>query len=129
MHISKKLTIGLVACGLALVGVGTTIAAEHEEHEGKEQKVALKDCPPAVQQSIQAQAGDGKVTKVEKYTEDGSVVYEAKVKKANGDRVEIKVAGDGKVLSNQADDDDDDDKSGNKQKDDDDDDDKKPNKK
>lgn len=130
MHISKKLTIGLVAFGLALVGAGTTFAAEHEEHESKEQKIALQDCPPAVQQSIQAQAGDGTVTKVEKYAEeDGTVVYEAKIKKAGGDKIEVKVGSDGKVLSSKADDDDDDDaKPAKKHKDDDDDDDEKPKK-
>ena len=68
--------------------------------EGKKE-VALKfaDCPAAVQKTIMDHASGIQFPEVEKETKkDGRVVYEAKGKKADGQKIEIKVAADGHLL-------------------------------
>lgn len=103
MKILARITTGLVAAAVTL-SLGWTAFAD-----GKEEKVKLEDCPAAVQKTIKAKAGDGKVVEVEKETKkDGTVVYEAEIKTADGKEVEITVGADGKVIDVEDEDDDDD---------------------
>ncbi|MCI0746747.1 MAG: hypothetical protein L0Y58_15200 [Verrucomicrobia subdivision 3 bacterium] len=77
----------------------------------REEKVKLSDCPAAVQKTIKENANGGKILEIEKETKkDGTVVYEAEVKKSDGKTIEIEVAEDGKLLSVEDEDDEDDDK-------------------
>ena len=90
----KKIDAGLLALaiGLALAMVGCT--------ESKKE-VALKfaDCPAAVQKTIIDHAGGIQFPEVDKETKkDGRVVYEAKGKRADGKKIEIKVAADGGLV-------------------------------
>jgi len=81
----------------------------------KKEDVKLGDCPAAVQKTINDNASGGVVGEVEKTTKkDGTVVYEADVKKADGKKIEVKVAADGKLIkvSDADEDDDDDEKDG-----------------
>jgi len=69
--------------------------------EGKllsiEEQVALKDLPEPVRKTMEEQAVGGKLSTIEKVTEDGKTIYEAKVTKS-GKKTEIQVAEDGKLL-------------------------------
>lgn len=90
----KKIGAGLLALviGLALAMSGCT--------ESKKE-VALKfaDCPAAVQKTIIDHAGGIQFPEVDKETKkDGRVVYEAKGKRADGKKIEIKVAADGSLV-------------------------------
>lgn len=90
----KKIGAGLLALaiGLALAMAGCT--------ESKKE-VALKfaDCPAAVQKTIIDHAGGVQFPEVDKETKkDGRVVYEAKGKRADGKKIEIKVAADGSLV-------------------------------
>ena len=77
----------------------------------KEEKVSLKDCPEAVQKTIKDSAKDGRIVEVEKETKkDGTIVYEAEIKRADGKEVEVTVASDGTLLKTEVEDDEDDDK-------------------
>jgi len=89
MHAQKQIGSGLLAMaiGLALAVSGCT--------EGKKE-VTLKfaDCPAVVQKTILVQFSE-----VDKETKkDGRVVYEAKGKRADGKKIEIKVAADGSLV-------------------------------
>jgi len=68
----------------------------------KEEKVQWASVPGAVQKTITENIGDGKVEEIEKETKtkDGKSVteYEAKVKKSDGKKIEIKVSEDGKLI-------------------------------
>jgi hypothetical protein len=76
---------------------------------GKEEKVKLEDCPQAVQKTIKDNADGGKILEIEKETnKDGTVTYEAEVKKADGTVIEIEVAADGKLIDVEVEDDEDD---------------------
>jgi uncharacterized membrane protein YkoI len=68
--------------------------------EDKEQTVAWKDVPAAVQTTITAHANGGKVHKVEMETENGATVYEAKVK-SDDEKIEIEVAADGTLVESE----------------------------
>jgi len=74
----------------------------------KEEKVKLGDCPEAVQKTIKEKANGGKIVEVEKETKkDGTVVYEAEIKK-DGKEIEVVVAADGTLIKVEQEDDDDD---------------------
>lgn len=93
--------VGLVAAAVMLAQVLPAAA--------KEEKVKLSDCPAAVQKTIKEQAEGGKILEIEKETKkDGSVVYEAEIKKSDGKKIEIEVAEDGKLLDTEVEDDEDD---------------------
>ena len=78
--------------------------------DGKEEKVKLADCPEAVQKTINDNANGGKIVEIEKETsKDGTVTYEAEVKKTDGTEIEIVVAADGKLIKIETEDDEDDD--------------------
>jgi uncharacterized membrane protein YkoI len=85
-----------------------------------ETKLELDDAPAAVQAAITANAGGGKVEKIEKETEKGVTTYEAKVEASGDKETEIKVAADGTLISTKSEDEDDDKDSDHKGKDDDD---------
>jgi uncharacterized membrane protein YkoI len=82
----SALIIGLFA--------GLAIPALAEENE---QTVKWTDLPAVVQSTITANAGGGKVGKVEMETENGATTYEAKVK-SDDQKMEIEVAADGTLL-------------------------------
>jgi uncharacterized membrane protein YkoI len=74
----------------------------------KEEKVKLADCPEAVQKTIKDKANGGTIVEVEKETKkDGTVVYEAEIKK-DGKEFDVVVAADGTLIKVEQEDDDDD---------------------
>ncbi|MDP2138589.1 MAG: hypothetical protein Q8J74_12140 [Candidatus Didemnitutus sp.] len=94
MRTRKQIGAGLLTLviGLALAMPGCT--------EG-EKEVTLKfaDCPAAVQKTMIDHANGVQFTEVDKETgKDGRVVYEAEGKTADGKKIEIKVAADGKLV-------------------------------
>jgi hypothetical protein len=65
----------------------------------KEVKIAMKDCPAAVQKAFAEKAGAGKITSTESITEkDGKITYEAGVTMADGKEMEVVVGADGKLI-------------------------------
>ena len=75
----------------------------------KEEKVKLGDCPEAVQKTIKEKADGGKIVEIEKETKtDGTVVYEAEIKK-DGKEFDVVVAADGTLIKVEEEDDGDDD--------------------
>lgn len=108
MKTFEKLKIGMAVISTAALALALPVFAESKEGESEEE-VKLTDCPAAVQKTINDNAGGGKVVEVEKETGKDGVVYEAEVKKTNGDTIEIKVASDGKLIKVEAEDEDDDD--------------------
>ena len=55
--------------------------------------------PPAVQKTIQENLSGGTITETAKETKDAKTYYEAEAKKSGGEKVEIKVAEDGKLIN------------------------------
>lgn len=106
-------TIAKIAVAVSAVVVAVAIALPvfaGDNQKSKEEKVKLEDCPAAVQQAIKDAAAGGQIVEVEKeIKKDGSVVYEAEVKKADGKVIEVKVSADGKVIKMEEEDDDDND--------------------
>ena len=95
MKMLAQVKVGLVA---AVVALALALPAYAEGKKQKEE-VKLADCPAAVQQTIKDNAAGGEILEVEKATKkDGTVVYEAEVKKADGKKVDVKVAADGKLI-------------------------------
>src|SRR5215469_12815585 len=90
--------MGAMAIGIGLATIGALVYAGTEKDENK-QKVTLTDMPPAVQKTIQDNLAGGKITETVKETKDGKTYYEAEVQKAGGEKVEIKVAEDGKLIN------------------------------
>jgi uncharacterized membrane protein YkoI len=89
-----QIKVGLVAATVALA-----LALPAHAEGKKKEEVKLADRPAALQQTVKDNAGGGEILEVEKATKkDGTVVYEAEVKKADGKKVEVKVAADGKLL-------------------------------
>jgi uncharacterized membrane protein YkoI len=103
---TKSIIIVAVAI-LGIAGIGALVYAGNEENENK-QKVAMTELPASVQKTIQDNLGGGTVTEVEKETKVGKTYYEAEVKKSGGEKVEIKVAEDGKLIGVGKEEDDDD---------------------
>jgi hypothetical protein len=103
---TKTITIVAVAI-LGIAGIDAMVYAGNEEHENK-QKVAMSEVPPAVQKTIQDNLGGATITEVAKETKAGKTYYEADVHKAGGEKVEIKVAEDGKLIGVGKEEDDDD---------------------
>ena len=117
MKTITQIKVGLVA---ATVALALALPAVAGEKEGKKAEIKLGDCPAAVQQTIKDNASGGELLEVEKATKkDGTVVYEAEVKKTNGKKIEVKVAADGKLLKvEDADEDNDEDNHQDGEKDD-----------
>ena len=96
-HLLKSTTVALALA----VGLGASGARANEEDEGKdedEQKVEMKDLTADVQKTIQDYLAGGNVARVVKESENGKTLYSADVQKPNGEKVEIKVAEDGKLV-------------------------------
>jgi hypothetical protein len=103
MRTRKQIGSGLLAFVIGLVMAVSGCA------EGIKKEITLKfaDCPAAVQKTIIDYAGGVQFPEVDKETKkDGRVVYEAKGKKADGKKIEIKVAADGRLVGLENEDDD-----------------------
>lgn len=123
MKMVTQIKVHLIAAAV-LIGMAIPVVAD-EKGKSREEKVKLRDCPAAVQKTINDQAEGGKVLEVEKETnKDGTVIYEAEVKKTSGKKIEISVAEDGKLIEVEDEDDEEDDGDENEDDDDKDDDDK-----
>lgn len=79
----------LVVAGCVLLARLQSLAAD--------EPLTLEACPPAVQKTIRAEAGDGWVVEVEKESLGDEVVYEAEIA-ADGESVEILVREDGTLV-------------------------------
>ena len=103
MKIFARIKVGLVA-GTAVLALALPALGEGKEgKEGKKkEEIKLTDCPAAVQKTIKDNAGSGEILEVEKCAKKDAVVYEAEVKKADGSKVDIKVAADGKLIEVEA---------------------------
>lgn len=107
MKMLAQVKVGLLAGVMALA---LAVAWPASIVKTKEEKIKFADCPAAVQKTIKDNAASGAILEVEKETKkDGTVVYEAEVKKADGATVEITVAEDGKLIKIEDEDDEDDD--------------------
>ena len=93
----NKRIIVAIAVIIGLGSIGALVYGGTDKDENK-QKVALTDLPAAVQKTIQDNLGGGTITETAKETKDGKTYYEAEVKKSGGEKVEIKVAEDGKLI-------------------------------
>ena len=77
-----------------------------DEHE---EEVTLEQCPAAVRATILREAGDGKITEIERETDkNGKVTYEAEFM-LDGQEIEIEIAPDGTLLGREVEDEGDDD--------------------
>ena len=92
-HLVKSTTLALALA----VGLGASGARANEKDED-EQKVEIKDLTADVQKTIQDHLAGGNATRVVKESENGKTLYRADVQKPNGEKVEIKVAEDGKLV-------------------------------
>jgi hypothetical protein len=91
---TNKMILGklALAAGLTLAGFGCS---------GHEQEATLKfvDCPAIVQKTITDHAGGVVFPTIDRETKkSGRIVFEAKGKKADGNKIEIKVAADGSLV-------------------------------
>ena len=94
---NRRIIIAIaVIIGLGSIGVPVYGGTDKDENK---QKVAMTDLPPAVQKTIQDNLGGGTITETAKETKDGKTYYEAEVKRSGGEKVEIKVAEDGKLIN------------------------------
>jgi uncharacterized membrane protein YkoI len=107
--VSLFVLAGLVLC---IGAVATKQTAEQEK------AVSIDQVPEAVKATILAEAKGGTIGEIEMETENGQTAYEAEVT-IDGQKVEIKVADDGKLLGKEADDEDDDDEDDDDEDDDD----------
>jgi uncharacterized membrane protein YkoI len=79
-----------------------------EHHCGKhddEVKVTFDQLPAAVQATLKDEAGSGSIGDIAKETKDGTVTYEADVTK-DGNKLEVKIAEDGKLIQSKIEDED-----------------------
>jgi hypothetical protein len=102
----KTKTITIVAAALLGLSIAALVYAGNEENENK-QKLTMTELPAPVQKTIQDNLGGGTITQVAKETEAGKTYYEADVQKAGGEKIEVKVAEDGKLIGVGKEDDDD----------------------
>lgn len=100
MRIGMKL-ISVLGLAVALSG-GCASAGDGDGKKGGEQEVALNQAPAAVQAAVKRVAGDNKVDKLVKETDEGKTVYEAEFK-ANGMAHSAKIAESGEVLEEEMD--------------------------
>jgi hypothetical protein len=83
---------------------------KEEEEEGNEVKMSMSEVPSAVQDTLHREANGATIGKVDKETrKDGQIVYETDVKQ-NGKNHEIRVAPDGRLISNKIEEDEEDEK-------------------
>lgn len=94
----NKRIIVAIALIIGLGSIGALVYGGADKDENK-QMVAMADLPPAVQKTIQDNLGGGTITETAKESKNGKTYYEAEVKKPGGEKVEIKVAEDGKLIN------------------------------
>lgn len=87
---------------LGFIGVVATLAAGCSTMPRQEVYVPWIDVPVAVQSTIQSHQYGGTVSKVEREMSEDGIVYEAKVKGADGTCSEVKVSEAGKLLKYKA---------------------------
>ena len=88
-----------IGSGLLTLVVGLIVAAPGCTEGKMEASLKFADCPAAVQKTIIDYAGGVQFPAVDTETKkDGRVVYEAKGKKSDGKKIEIKVAADGRLV-------------------------------
>ena len=94
MRTRKQIGLGVLALAIGLVmAVSGCIGGKDEV------SVKFADCPAAVQKTIIDYAGGVQFPEVDRETKkDGRVVYEAKAKKDDGKKIEIKVAANGRLI-------------------------------
>jgi uncharacterized membrane protein YkoI len=85
---------------VANAGSEKACGAGEAKEKAKAQKIALADLPAAVRAAIDKEIPGATIDQIEKETADGKVVYDVEAK-LNGKRVEMDLAGDGKVLTRQ----------------------------
>ena len=95
----KYIGMTIVVASVAALLSGACMAADDE----KDEAVTIDQVPAAVKATILKEAGENKITKIEKEDKDGKVVYEAKCVK-DGKTVEIQVAADGKLIATKVED-------------------------
>jgi hypothetical protein len=87
---------------LLLVVLPFAMAYAASGFAGKEEKIYWTGVPAVVQKTIKENAGGGKIEEIEKEREikNGKTVtvYEAKVRKPDGNKIEIEVGEDGKLI-------------------------------
>jgi uncharacterized membrane protein YkoI len=98
MKTTRTIRNTTLALGLTAALAGISFAGEKHDKDDHDQVVPWSEVPAAVQAAITREAKGGKVDSVEKETEKGKVTYEAKVKLAAGEELEIKTDAEGKVL-------------------------------
>lgn len=79
---------------LALAGATFTLHAAD---------LKLEDCPPAVQETIRAQARDGRIDDIDQITIENRTIYVAEVESAPDRDLDVHVAADGKLLKTRED--------------------------
>src|SRR4051794_15305130 len=100
MRIGMK-WVSVVGLTLAL-GAGCASSRGGGKKDDGEQAVPLNQAPAAVQASVKRVAGDNKVDKLSKETEDGKTYYEAEFK-VNGMAHSAKIAESGEVTEEEMD--------------------------
>ncbi len=93
----------LVLTALAASGAGLALVLVETEEE-----VSIDEVPAAVRPTIEQYAAQGRITEIERETEDGKVVYEIELD-VDGKEVEFQVSAAGDYLGQEDDDDADDD--------------------
>jgi uncharacterized membrane protein YkoI len=90
----------MVAVSVGMLAAAGCASHHHaEKEEGDEVKMKFADVPAPVQKTLTEAAHGAKIDSVDKETDKGQVVYETDVK-VNGKTYEIRVAPDGKLISN-----------------------------
>jgi uncharacterized membrane protein YkoI len=90
------LSISLVSPAVVSVMAGEKDQDQKQE-ESEGEKIALNQCPPAVQKTIQDEAQGGQIEEIEKEAKGNATIYEAEIVK-DGQKIEIKVDDSGKLL-------------------------------
>lgn len=90
---TKRAMLAPLIC-LAAIGMVTLVAWANDQHE---EEVTLDQVPAAVKATIVRESVGGKITEIERETENGKTIYEVEFL-LNGKEIEIKVAPDGTLL-------------------------------
>lgn len=99
----KTIRISLVFAGITLLGLSAPVFADDERNEPahSHEAVTLDQLPTAAQKSIQKHAKGKQIEELFKESENGKTVYEAEVKGTGGEKKEIRVDSDGKLLEHE----------------------------
>ena len=88
----NQMTVSCLVAAVLMTGLACS------SYAGEDKKVALSDVPESAQAAIKKFAGENTVSKIKQKSEDGKIVYEAKLK-INDLKQEIEVLADGTVIS------------------------------